>query len=76
MTTSIAPDGTSTIVGTTGLKPRAIAVDTAGNVYTANTDSDTVSKITPAGASTIFGTTGNTPVAIAIDVNGNVYTAN
>ena len=60
------------------MQPRGIAVGTAGNVYTANTDSDTVSKITPAGASTIFGTTGNTPVAIAIDVNGNgnVYTAN
>jgi len=33
----------------TGLNPRAIAVDSGGNVYTANYGSNTVSKITPGG---------------------------
>ena len=42
--------------------PRSeIALDAAGNVYTANSDSDNVSKITPDGISTILGTTGQLP---------------
>ena len=66
----------STILGITGASPRAIAVDTAGNVYTANAENNTVSKITPNGTSTILGTTGNNPRGIALDAAGNVYTAN
>ncbi|WP_415357905.1 leucine-rich repeat protein [Halioglobus sp. Uisw_031] len=73
----IKDDGdTSTILGTTGSGPQGIAVDAAGNVYTANLSSDNVSKITPAGISTILGTTGSGPQGIAVDAAGNVYTAN
>lgn len=42
----------STILGTTGRGPKAIVLDAAGNIYTANADSDNVSKILPAGGST------------------------
>jgi len=66
----------SSIFGTTGSSPVAIAVDSAGNVYTANKGSNNVSKITPGGTSTILGTTGTGPAGIAIDSAGNVYTAN
>jgi hypothetical protein len=73
----IKDDGdTSTILGTTGSGPQGIAVDAAGNVYTANNGSNNVSKITPAGISSILGTTGSDPYGIAIDAAGNIYTAN
>ncbi len=67
---------TSSILGTTGTNPGGIAIDSAGNVYTNNRDSNNVTKITPAGVSSILGTTGTNPSGIAIDSAGNVYTAN
>ena len=59
----------SAILGTTGDNPRAIVVDSAGNVYTANSSANNVSKITPSGFSTILDVTGVNPYpgAIAID---------
>jgi DNA-binding beta-propeller fold protein YncE len=66
----------STILGTTGDSPFSVTIDTAGNIYTANSGSNNVSKITPAGVSTVLGTTGTSPRGIAIDSAGNVYTAN
>ncbi|MEI7625948.1 MAG: hypothetical protein WCK06_07330, partial [Actinomycetota bacterium] len=64
----------SGILGTTGTSPRAITVDSAGNIYTANTGSNNVSKITPGGTSTILGTTGSNPIGITVDSAGNIYT--
>jgi YVTN family beta-propeller protein len=65
------------IVGTTGLGPREIVFDDAGNLYTANRDSNTISKITPTGESiTAFASTGSHPRGIAIDNSGNIYTVN
>ena len=72
----ITPGGTSTILAATGTSPRGIAVDSAGNLYTANAGSDNVSKITPGGTSTILGSTGTGPIGITIDSAGNIYTAN
>ncbi|MCX8513884.1 MAG: hypothetical protein ORN26_02630, partial [Candidatus Pacebacteria bacterium] len=66
----------STIIGTTGSSPSAITIDNQGNIYTANSASNTVSKITPTGTSTILGTTGDRPIAITLDSQGNIYTAN
>ncbi len=66
----------SAIFGTTGSFPYGIAVDSAGNIYTANIGSNNVSKITPGGASTILGTTGTSPIGIAVDSAGNIYTTN
>ncbi len=56
--------------------PDGIAIDAFGNVYTANSRADTVTKITPAGKATTLGTTGDTPRGIAVDESGNVYTSN
>ena len=56
--------------------PDGIAVDAFGNVYTANSPADTVTKITPAGKATTLGTTGDTTRGIAVDESGNVYTSN
>ena len=55
---SCNPTYTSSTFGTTGTNPHGIAFDSAGNLYTANTGSNTVTKITPGGVSSTFGTTG------------------
>lgn len=68
--------------------PQAVAVDTAGNIYVADTDNHVVRKIDPAGNTTTLagqpGVCGNTdgfgaaasfcrPGSIAVDGSGNVY---
>ena len=67
---------TSTVMGATGNAPQGIILDGLGNVYTANSDANNVTKITAAGVSSIFATTGNHPYAITKDGSGNLYTAN
>lgn len=70
--------------------PQGVAVDTAGNVYVADTGNATIRKITPAGnVSTLAGTAGlsgysdgtgaaakfNNPSDVAVDGSGNLYVA-
>jgi streptogramin lyase len=73
----VAASGTVTYpFAATGAKPQDIDMDGLGNLYTANTNADTVTKITPDGAATTLGSTGAVPDGIAVDSVGNVYTAN
>jgi len=62
----------------TGAEPRGIAIDTQGNVFTANYGSNSVTRISANGLSTaqFGGSTGTYPYAIAVDGDGNVFTAN
>jgi len=70
--------------------PQAVAADTAGNVYVADTSNHTIRTITPEGAvSTLAGLAGvagstdgtgsaarfNFPAGVAVDSAGNVYVA-
>ena len=60
-----------------GQFPMAITTDDEGTLYTANNQSDSVSKITPSGGVTALGIGGAVgPQGIAIDAAGTLYTAN
>lgn len=66
----------SSTFGNTGSKPRGVAIDSTGNIFTSNFNSNNVTKITPTGLSTVFGSTDAGPTEIAIDSAGNIYTPN
>jgi sugar lactone lactonase YvrE len=99
----VAADGTvSTLAGTAGGRgdadgtgaaaqfnnPNGVALDTAGNLYVADTYNDTIREITPAGVvTTLAGSAGlsgsadltrsnalfNQPYDVAVDTAGNIY---
>jgi sugar lactone lactonase YvrE len=60
--------------------PADMTVDTAGNVYIADTGDNQIVKVTPQGAASVFaisglGTALNSPTGVAIDGSGNLYIA-
>ena len=73
-TSTLAP--VSSILGTTGLSPVGIILDSANNVYTANFNSGNVSKITPSGVSTIFANAQGGSRNLVMDSAGNIYVCN
>lgn len=81
-------DGTGAAAGFS--HPSGVAIDSANNIYVADTDNHTIRKITPAGVVTTWagtaGTSGsangtgaaasfNGPASVAVDSAGNVYVA-
>lgn len=54
--------------------PVALAIDSAGNLFVADTLNDTIRKITPAAVVTTFASTPG-PQGVAVDSAGNVYVA-
>ena len=71
-------------------RPSGVAVDTAGNVFVADTSNHTIRKVTSAGVvTTLAGTAGsagstdatgsaarfNNPLSVSVDTAGNVYVA-
>lgn len=65
----------------TGLSaPEEMVFDAAGNLYTANRNGNSITRITPAGVKSTFasGTASliNKPIGLAIDRTGNLYVAN
>ena len=53
--------------------PQAVAVDSAGNVYIADTGKNRVRKIAADGAQSTFASGLQQPIGVAVDVSGNVY---
>jgi sugar lactone lactonase YvrE len=80
-------DGTTAIALFNG--PSALAIDSAGNLYVADTASNTVRKIASGNVTTLAGQAGRSssvdgkgsaarfedPYAVAVDTSGNVYVA-
>ena len=56
--------------------PQGLAFDTSGNLYVANADNNTVSRVTPGGDVSTFASGFSRPVGLAFDTNGNLYVAN
>ena len=73
----LSPQGAQSIVPTNGLNAAGgITIDTAGDVYIADSGNNRVVKVTAAGTQTTLPFTGlNDPQGLALDAAGNLYVA-
>jgi sugar lactone lactonase YvrE len=67
------PGGAQSKVGSNFVSPKGVAVDSAGNLYVADTDLQEVFKVTASGTQTKVGSGLMVPQAVAVDGAGNVY---
>src|SRR5208337_3322479 len=57
--------------------PYCMSFDASGNLYVANAENNTISKVTPAGTVSTFVSSGlSDPSGLAFDSSGNLYVAN
>ena len=70
------PGSCSTTTFVSGLdSPQQLAFDTAGNLYVANYNGGSVTKVTPTGVTSTFVSGFSNPVGLAFDTAGNLYVA-
>jgi glucose/arabinose dehydrogenase len=75
--TTISAGTVSTFAAPVGLDyPQGMAMDGSGNLYVANIQSGTITRITPAGVASTFASGLNGPTGLAFDSSGNLYVAN
>jgi streptogramin lyase len=67
---------TNAIFGFSQASNTNLISDYEGNIFTLNSNANSVSKVTPDGIITAFGSTGIYPIDIVVDKFGNVYTSN
>src|SRR5208337_4416979 len=57
--------------------PYCMSFDASGNLYVANAENDTISKVTPGGTVSTFVSSGlSGPIGLAFDSSGNLYVVN
>ena len=72
--TEISPNGASSTFAINGAQNVfGIALDAPGNIYLADTNTNSIYKIAPNGTQSVFAAGVNTPLGLALDSAGNIY---
>lgn len=72
----INADGIQSVVLTSIITPKGVVFDQTGNIYVADSTTNSVIKITPDGTESIFAIGLANPKDLALDAAGNLYVAN
>jgi sugar lactone lactonase YvrE len=70
---AIAPDGTTSQVGTGWSSPMGVAVDSAGNLFVTDGGNGTLVELAADGTQTTLASGFGYPIGVAVDTDGNVY---